>query len=139
MEGVEVQLHLLLTLALYGGKWLVSPTARFTPGVRAPRCPLNVGRSSKPVWTFWRREQTDMSIRIKMTRGITPRTVAAWCKAFAVSYSFKNHARVNIYFFFIYFFLSVGLCNLAVTTADQRLLLRTERNVSETVSLSSLR
>jgi hypothetical protein len=34
--GVDVQIHVYLTLALVGGKWSASRPDRFTPGERAP-------------------------------------------------------------------------------------------------------
>jgi hypothetical protein len=34
--GMEVYIHVFLTLALVGGEWSVSRPGRFTPGERAP-------------------------------------------------------------------------------------------------------
>jgi len=34
--GVEVQVHVFLTLELDGGEWLASHTGHFKPAVRAP-------------------------------------------------------------------------------------------------------
>jgi hypothetical protein len=34
--GVDVQIHIFLTLALIGGEWSASCPGRFTPGERAP-------------------------------------------------------------------------------------------------------
>jgi hypothetical protein len=34
--GVDVQIHIFLTLALVGGEWSASRPGRFTPGERAP-------------------------------------------------------------------------------------------------------
>jgi len=38
---VEVQFHLLLTLALDGGEWSASGSGRFTPGIKSPGIKLD--------------------------------------------------------------------------------------------------
>jgi hypothetical protein len=40
-EGVDVQIHIFLTLILVGGEWLVSRPGQFTPGKKSPRYPLD--------------------------------------------------------------------------------------------------
>jgi hypothetical protein len=39
--GVNVWIHIFLTLVLVGGEWSASRPSRFTPGERAPRYPLD--------------------------------------------------------------------------------------------------
>jgi hypothetical protein len=48
-----------LTSALVGGEWSTSRPGRFTPG-NDPTVPIGyeVGWSSEPVWTIWRRENS---------------------------------------------------------------------------------
>jgi len=50
--GAEVYLHSFLTWAVDGGEWLTSRPGRFTPGKKT-----GSGRTSQPVWTFWRTEK----------------------------------------------------------------------------------
>jgi hypothetical protein len=40
--GMETKLHLLLTSAVDGGKWPISPPARFTPAEKANGIHLSV-------------------------------------------------------------------------------------------------
>jgi len=50
MGGVEVELHTLLTSALYGGEWWACRLYRFISGERAPSTPLRrrlVGSQSR--------------------------------------------------------------------------------------------
>jgi hypothetical protein len=57
--GVDVYIHIFLTLALERGGWLVSRPGRFTLG-KEPPVPIGqeAGWAPEPVWTLWRRENS---------------------------------------------------------------------------------
>jgi hypothetical protein len=57
--GLDVYSLIFLTLAVVGDEWSVSHPGRFTPGKELP-VPIEqeVGCTSKPVWTTWRRENS---------------------------------------------------------------------------------
>jgi hypothetical protein len=54
--GMDVQIHIFLTLALVGGEWSASHPGCITPGERAPGTHWIGGWVPEPVWTTWRRE-----------------------------------------------------------------------------------
>jgi hypothetical protein len=53
---VDVQIHVFLTSALVGGEWSALPTGK------EPPVPIGqeVGWTSEPVWTTWRRENSSL-------------------------------------------------------------------------------
>jgi hypothetical protein len=58
-KGVDVQIHIFLTLTLAGGEWSASRPCRFTSGEGAPstHC-LGGWVGPEPVWTTRRRENS---------------------------------------------------------------------------------
>jgi hypothetical protein len=58
--GVDVWLHVFLTLALVGGEWSASGPGRFSPRGKRPQYPMDrrLGMPQKPVSMMWRRENS---------------------------------------------------------------------------------
>jgi hypothetical protein len=57
--GVDVQIHVFLTLALVGGEWSALP-----PGERAPGTHWIGGWAPELVWTTWRKFLTPLGLEI---------------------------------------------------------------------------
>jgi hypothetical protein len=93
--GVDVQIHIFLTLALVGGEGSASRPCRFTPGKRAP------GTRRIGGWVGSRTGLDDMEKRIFLSlRGLEIRPLGRLARSQSLSRLSKNYNSITCYTFF---------------------------------------